>query len=305
MYEVHNIKGIQAGIPGDMTNTSDGLKKRTDILLRILRRHNNELIDFIDANRYIFENRGMRSAIISEFISTREDLRRIWNDILYDVKNVGETMTVNISDLKKLLLPHRLFMNTLNIDLIKGSMLLAKPYNIHKKIPESSSLYVSLYNPHIDTILSIAPNDTFVDSMYYQSYIFNLNENIDYGNMNMIMNITINDMKLLANIYNKKEMARKFSDMKINSQKLHVHMQDYLNKQYQIFTATMPQAQAQVQVQVDFRQYSVPDHTIGVMNIRKTVESSKQDIENIQNDEIWKIMQGLGVGHANYGKLIR
>jgi hypothetical protein len=246
----------------------------------------------------------MRSAIISEFISTREDLRRIWNDILYDVKNVGETMTVNISDLKKLLLPHRLFMNTLNIDLIKGSMLLAKPYNIHKKIPESSSLYVSLYNPHIDTILSIAPNDTFVDPMYYQSYIFNLNENIDYGNMNMIMNITINDMKLLANIYNKKEMARKFSDMKINSQKLHVHMQDYLNKQYQpsgIFIATIPQAQALP----DFRQYSVPDHTIGVMNIRKTVESSKQDIENIQNDEIWKIMQGLGVGHANYGKLIR
>lgn len=302
-----DIKGIKSGLPPNLKNTKSDLKKRNEILSRISEVHRRNLIQFITKYRYIFNGTGIETEQIIKFVSLREELRLLWNDLINDVKNSGDARSVNFNELKDLLKQHRAYMDELNVDIVKGSILFAKPYSIHKKIYSTSTSYISLYNPHIDTIMSIPPNDTFVDGIYSQNYVLNLNEKLDRKTMSMIIEIQPQDLNLLANIYNKREMRRKFSDAKMTSQKLHIHVDEYLGKLYDNVLITDEfQTQPVVPVTgIDFRNYFVPEHLLAITNITKTIENARPDIDEIQDSKIWAILSSLGIGYEDYGRLLR
>jgi hypothetical protein len=308
-YMEFEIKGIKSGLPPNLKRTKDDLKKRNEILFRISDAHRGDLIKFIAKYTYMFNGTGIGIEQVVKFVSLREELRLLWNDLKIDIKNAGDTRSVNFHEIKDLLKQHRSYMDELNVDIVKASLLFAKPYSIHKKISSSASSYISLYNPHIDTIMSVPPNDTFVDAMFCQDYILNLNEKLDRKTMSVLVEILPNDLNLLANIYNKREMRRKFSDAQLTSQKLHLHVNEYLDKLYndKLFVdESQPVAPVPVTGPgIDFRNYSAPEHLLSITNISKTIEDARPCIDEIQHSKIWAILNSLGVGYEDYGKLLR
>lgn len=307
----YEIRGIRTGVPPNLKRTKEGLKKRNEILFKISEVHRRSLIQFISKNKYVFNGTGIGMETIIKFVSLREELRLLWNDLVNDIKNAGDSKAINFFELKGLLKQHRSYMDELNMDIVKGSMLLAKPYSIHKKIASTTSSFMSLYNPHIDTIMSVPPNDTFVDQMFCQDYVLNISERLDRKTIGMLIYIEPEDLKLLANIYNKRETRRKFSDAKMTSQKLHLHVDEYLKKMYDEVTVTDEvSAQPKIPVQtavtgIDFRIYTAPEHLLAITNISKTIQGARHDIDQIQDSKIWSILNSLGVGYDDYSKLLR
>jgi HrpA-like RNA helicase len=311
----YDISGIISGLLPNTTRSKDDLKKRKQIIDRI---HNSHIIDMKDIMvKYArqFTNLGLDLNSLMNFLKHREVLRKSWNDIIYDINNTGDTKEIDMVQLRKLLKPYRLYMDNIGIDIVKGTLLLSNPYNIYAKILHSNSSYVSLYNPNIDMIMSIAPNDTFVDQTFLQGYVLNLSENLEKKTISMLISIDAKDLKLIANIYNKKEMQRKLSSNMITSQKLHNHIDAYLHKLYDIDSTEnkiqdKPQDKPQDKYQninnIDYRDYNVPEHLTAITNLTKTIEKLKPDIQTIQtSSNVWNILMSIGVGYSDYSKLLR
>lgn len=299
-FENMDIKGIEFGMPKDLEKGEESMK-RDMRLNKIFENHKNDLMAIFPKFYTLLNNTGLSTISIAHYIILRENIRRKWNDLINNIGNIGDRKELNIKNLRSILKNHRKYMNELDINLPKGAFMLSYAYNIMKKISNTSSSYMALYNPHPDTIMTLPPFNTFIDSPFQQDYVLCLAQNIEYGSMNTLIQITKNDLMFLANIYNKSEMTRKFSTKMIDSPKLYLHIDKYIE-------ITYPKNNFIEQNKldnIDFRIYSVPEHINSLINIKKTVEQAKPDIVYIQQSKIWNILAAMDISYANYGKILR
>jgi len=319
-FKEENIVDIQKGVPKSsktevVITSQQALAQRNDLLKNIGEVHAKELGSIIGRNRDMILNTGLSVNIISKYVITKEKIRRLWNDVQYDVKNLGDTKDMNISELKGLIKPYRDLMDKYNIDLLKGVIMLSKPYSIKRKISNTTSSYASVYNPNPNTIMTLSPNSTFTDPPYYQNYILNLSESLEYKIMTIILDVRIEDMYLLANIYNRREMKRKLSSQMLTADKKHLYMTKYIKDQYPdkptttddttSTTNTTNTTNTTTSSNVDFRAYNIPEHIIAVSNLNNTSQIILNDIQSIQKSEVFNILEKLGSEYADYRSILQ
>jgi hypothetical protein len=313
-FNGENIIDIQKGLPTDsmkknMIPQKKDLSIRNELITNITNVHKKDLDDFIRTKTTDIRNNGLNIDIILQYVTNKEDIRRIWNDLIYDVKNIGDMKDMNINELKILLKDYRHLMDIHNIDIIKGILLLSKPYSIKRKIYNTTSSYISVYNPHPGTIMTLPPNSTFTDPHFYQDYILNLSENLEYKTMTTILDIGIEDITLLANIYNKIIMKRILTDKILTTDKKSVYMDNYIKDQYpkiiNIDTNNTEIIQPVYRSKIDYRDYSIPEHIIAVSNLNKTSDIIANDIISIQSGEVFMILEKLGSEYGNYRKILQ
>jgi hypothetical protein len=302
--EGHNIKGIAEGIPDDLEKSKDGLSKRNRRFNLLLYYYKNDIQNIYSKISGLIESSGIDPRIMLNYSLNKEDLRRDWNDLIYNVDNVNDRKDIDMTSLRKILKNHRNYMKELNIDILKGAIMLTDPYSVFKKIEKTTSSYLSVYNPHIDMIMTVNPNATFVDPPFYQDYIISFSENLEFNTINTLININKSDLMLIGNIYNQREMRRKLS--RTDSKKLHLHIDEYLTKTY----PKSDQVNEQInetgdKSKVDFRIFTVPEHSIAIMNINSTIEKIKPDIEYVSKSKIWTILEKMGVGYDEYSQILK
>jgi hypothetical protein len=306
-----NIREIETKLPDDLStgdvNDKDSMIKRDKRLNHIFEYYKMDILNIFDKLNNLIKRVGLNPKMLMDYVFLRETIRRKWYDMINRVGRTNDRKEINMTDLRKILKDHRNYMNELNIDFIKGTFMLAAPYSIVKKIPNTLSTYMSLYNPHPDTILTLImetipypvksryPKDTFLDPIFYQDYVLYLYEGPNTESIGTLIYIESRDLKLLANIYNSREMRRKFSLDKIESHKLHLHVDPYLDKIYS----------TKLTYQADPRIYGLPEHTMALIGMRAAIDRSIPDIEQIQDSQIWTILNKLGVGYEDYGKILR
>lgn len=161
---------------------------------------------------------------------------------------------------------------------------------------------MSLYNPHPDTVMTISTlyagmNNppilkTFIDTMYIEGYLLYLSEDITKNSISMLTHLTRNDLMLVANVYNKHVMAKKFSKSYIDKEKLHLHTDEFLQRVY-----------------VDGKRRSaanpVPEHINALNSIRYTVDKARHDIQYIEKSELWNVLDRMGIGYTDYSAILK
>jgi hypothetical protein len=306
-----DIIGIVTGLPKDLSKgTKKDIDTRLKILKQILNSHNKNVEIGIHKIKDLLIETGVNFQTVVEIIHQREEIRSLWNDIVYDLNNTGENKSVNIEELHKILKPHRDLMDSLNISIVKGALLLSKPYDIYKKIINSGNSYISLFNPHIENVLTLSQplNSTFLDPSLYQDYVLPIMINSEYETMSCLTQIKSNDLMFVANIYNPTEMKRKFAKEMITSSKRRAHNKQYIEEVYPSYSSTTGNFQSKqsdiTPGGIDLRKYYVPEHIISSTNINETIDRARSDIENLKKSGMWQISRNLHTEYEDYTKLL-
>lgn len=224
--------------------------------------NNTHLDSIINNNKSVIENVG----IDIQFI------KNILKKVFY-FKQKQNIMMTHIMDIKNKFKPLRQYIDMLNIDLIKAVIMLVYPYNIKHKIYGSRNSYVSIYSPTPEYIYTLDLNKTFVEPESYQNYILNIYSN--NKTIYLILNITLNDIKLLSNIYNRQELHRKYY---INNIKYEhrFYIDKYIDDMHKnnIFTIN-----------------DIYEYTQALGNLNKTIQHIHNDLLQIDNsNEIFTIL---------------
>lgn len=299
-FRGENIENIQKGVP-TLLNEKNTIPSKKDIsdrntlIKNITDTHVNELIRFLKSKKIssIIINKYISVETVISFIQTREKIRRYWNDIVYDnnIRNRDELKSVNVTDLRIILKNHRFYMEELGVDIFKAALLLSKPYNIKRKIIDTSSSYVSVYNPHYDTIVNLSPTHTYVDPPYYQEYILNISERPEFNIISNIVQVNVNDLMLLANIYNQCELSRNLTQRIISSDEKQKHFDKYIQTQYppmNMETMLLPPTQP------DFRNRTVPEHIFAISNFNKTIDIMRIELDALRSSRIFSLIERFG-----------
>lgn len=297
------IENIENSMPADLDRSPDGQIKRMNRLDILFEEYKKDSRTFIDKVRNNLYNTCIDIDIIEKFIFARETHRRQWKDLINNITSLGDKKDIDMTELKNIFRHHRNLMDKLNIDIVKGSYMLANPYNIFKKITHSSSTYISIYNPHIRNIHVLAPSNTFIDREYTQNYVLVALRNIEYDTIGTIISISKDELRFVANIYNIREMSRKFSSSSMDSDKLYLHVDAYLKNIYDIKLSK--KISIATEHKFDFNIYAIPEHIISLLGIRKTIDDVKIDIRNIQDSDIWSIIDKWGFGYDDYRKILK
>ena len=133
--------------------------------------------------------------------------------------------------------------------------------------------------------------------------------------MTIILDVRIEDMYLLANIYNRREMKRKLSSQMLTADKKHLYMTKYIKDQYPdkptttddttSTTNTTNTTNTTTSSNVDFRAYNIPEHIIAVSNLNNTSQIILNDIQSIQKSEVFNILEKLGSEYADYRSILQ
>ncbi len=296
-FNNQNIKNIEFSLPDDLDETSDGKIKRDKRINIINDIYEKDIVKIIDDKIFpLIGLTGLDAITMKKYFFNRQYIRRSWNDFINGINNTDDKKIMNMSYLKDILKNYRQYMHDLGIDLLNGAFMLAHPYNIMKKISHTKTSYISLFNPHYDKIVSLPASDTYLDPPFYQDYVIYLSENSEKGVIGTLIFVDRISMMFLANIYNKKEIFRKFSDISLDSEKKHLHINQYIEK-------TFTDNNLQKTNNYDIRK-SIPEHLISVINIHKTLDQAIPDIIYIQNSKIWSILENMGIGYENYSKIL-
>jgi hypothetical protein len=256
--------------------TARELAKRDVFFEALLARYENSIRPNLVAS-------GMSIKLITRYFVIRERTRHQWDDLIKGISNRDDLERVDVRRMRAILKNHRSYADSLGIDLLRCVALLASPYTIGSKIHATSS-YVSVYNPHPTTVMSLSTTNRWIDPMYCQEYIHYLTANYEKREYGMISRVTEKDMMMLANIYNKQEMDRKFSDNMIGSDKLHM-------------VATVPRHPAKMRKTTEYLDM--------VYRLSAHIQNSRPLIEYLQSSQILAIYGMMGTGYARYGALLR
>ncbi|VBB17947.1 HrpA-like RNA helicase [Yasminevirus sp. GU-2018] len=310
-FNGENIVAIDKGVPLDSNKRASkvdkkDISKRNELLTNITNVHKNDIAKYLVSRATMIRNTGLNLETVLKFATDREDLRRTWNDALMDIKNVGDTKDVKLQDLRTVLKPYRDYVDELNIDILKALLLLSKPYGVKRKIKDATSSYSAVYNPHPDTISSLPPNSTFMDPHRYQGYILNISENLEYGTIGTILDVSIKDMNLLANIYNNREMRRKSSELMMTSKKKHLHYDDYIRRNYDTeYASDFTAPESSSKPPIDFRMYTIPEHIQAVSNLNATTDIVLRELREIQSSKVFGLIEGLNSEYMDYRRLLQ
>ena len=309
-FDGENILDIQKGVPTDnkknnVITNQKALARRNKLLENITKQHINDLYDVLSKNALGIANTGLDISVIEKYVGKKEIIRKEWSDIIYDVRNTGDTKNMNIGELKILLKEYRHLMDNHSIDILKGVLLLSRPYSIKRKILNTESSYASVYSPHPNTIVTLPQNSTFTDPMYYQEYILNLSENLEYRTISTILDVNIKDMALLANIYNKRVMKRNLYERKLTTNEKSKYMDEYIKSQYPDTNTLITNDDTNKSFQNNYRDQNISEHIIAVSNLNATSQIISRDVESIQNSEVFTINEHLGSEYLDYRKILQ
>lgn len=267
-------------------NTKDEQdKKKQHAVIKYLQDMKDKMKDIT-----ILKNMGINYDIYERFVRFREQVRVKLDDCIKNNNVEDDTIVLDIQGVKTLMKDHREFMDKMNIGLLKGAIMLSYPYNIMKKIKTSSTMYMSVYNPRLDTIMNIG--DTFVDPMYLSDYILCLTSNYDLGKIGIIIRIKEQDIKFLANVYNKKEIMYKYSDENQISMSKVVkeYIENNLSGEIKSFT-----------------KYTVPDKLSGLVGMKETMNDMRTILMRMQDSDFWSVIDKMKLGekYGEYWDILR
>ena len=287
-FNGYDISDIGHKLSSFFQTTVCDLQKRKELLHNITKNHTDKLKEVTDKYKDDLKRTGLDIDIINNFIKSRETIRGLFNDVTCDINNVGETAKTDVKELRKYLRQHREYMKELNIDLVKGAIMLACPYNILKKIQNTSNQYMPLYNPHYDTVVTVSSK--LMDSPFYQDIVIYLKSDDESQNVSTLLPIYPPDLAFIANVYNIREFDRKFSDSSLNSKKMHIHINNLINDYEPV---------------ANVRFNTTTDRIMALTNIKKTLEDTKPIFESIKTSKIILIMDSTGTGYERYSKLLK
>lgn len=271
------------------------LKSELDIIIAFFQYIKNIIHD--PNQKEYAEQMGINMNSATEMMKTYQKTKTSFAEFI-------KTNNDKLSGLKNIMNEYRMLIDKLGIDLIKGIIMMSKPYDIKRKIDNTTSLYLSVYNPTINSIVSLPPNKSFIDPMYYQKYILNVSENLDFDTIGIIINITENDMMLLANIYNMNTIDRKYSQAFVSTDTKTTHLHDYRLQQYSNSNINIDDNDNTGFDMSFIKQYTVPDHAIGVANINHMIKSIYNDIKKLRSSNVFNVMQHMGIVPYDYIKNI-
>lgn len=287
-FNGYDISNIGYNLPSFFQATLCDLQKRKELLHNITMNHTDKLIEVISKYKDYLKRTGLDIDIINNFVKSRESVRGLLNDVTCDINNIGESAKTDIKELRKYLRQHREYMKEINIDLVKGAIMLACPYNILKSIKDTSNQYMSIYNPHYDTIMSVSSK--LMDPLFYQDIVIYLKSDDESQTASTLLPIYSSDLAFIANIYNICEFNRKFNDSALNSKKMHIHINNLIDNYKPV---------------ADARFNTTTDQIMALTNIKKTLDDLKPIFESINKSKIILIMNSSGTGYERYSKFLK
>lgn len=298
-YKKGDLKSFDKDVSINDKRTKMARKK---IFNQFMNEHNDKIDEFnnnSDVRKVLFEH-GLNHKLITNYLKLREKVRTAWWDLKLDITNTGETKKIDIDELKILLTYHRQYIDNQKIDLIKAVLMLSKPYDIKKKV--NNNTYVSAYNPNYDTLTTLSENQTFVDPAFIQDYIINMTENYEYETIQIVSNITINDLMIIANIYNPLIINRH------NDEHNREYIDKYMEKQYPKnipLIDKQPQFYDNGKQKQDFRNYNIPEHINAVMKLSTIVKQINNDIRQLSKEsKIFGLLEKIDNSYHDYKKIL-
>jgi len=301
----YSIDGILSGIPSGMTITENALQIRNILIEYIMKDNYDKIIESLKSLTEIFDLLGVDIDQYVEFIKKREELRKIWYDsVLHDVNNINnDNVNYDISLLRKLLENHRDIMNKNNIDMIKGISILSNPYNIYTKIDGTFNTYLPIYSPHPDYLMKLPKSGTLIDEQFKSGYVLPFMTNGETGILGTLLTLNIEDLKIVANVYN--NAIRNKLMKNITTKNIHLHLDKYLQDTYGNDNTKNkdPEQKDEKDTKPDYRKYDVPEHLIGIGKLTDTTTKIMSDLEKIQNRDIWIALDNI-VKYSGDGKIV-
>lgn len=165
--------------------------------------NNNKLI-----NRWVREN-NLSVEPFKEYLKTYIILKDKVNTLFNSEQQKHKKYTKYLVGLSKYIQSNI----STTIDKVRLSFLMGHLFNVCKNVVGTNS-YISVYNPGIDSVYTIAPLTkkkldplTFVQDIYQKNYIFYISVDIDDNYMSFINYITLEYLNYISAIYNKKTLA--------------------------------------------------------------------------------------------------
>ena len=319
-HEGYSIIDIQTQIPKSSDNTygqrvtTIDITKRDELLTEISMIHHNTLRDILEHLEYdVILGLKIEHETLKELIDNRETLRRKWNDIEFDIKNIGNTKTVDVTRLRQILNPFRDFADRNQIDILIASLMLANPYGIKHQIIETNNTYMSAYNPHPTSFTSLPPLSIFADNILCGGYMCSVYENLEFGKMSFAVPITSKDMMILSHIYNPYVIRRRYSEQYMTSEKCKKHVDSYIAKQYKQINDKItqqlikdmekgPEKQKQKK-QIDYTTLAVQEWTISLNMLNITCKHIKSDLMAIDTKNI-NLISTISPSYNEYRKVL-
>lgn len=240
-----------------------------------------DIIDKYPSSLHLLQtNTNINVELIKNILRNKEELKSLCNMII--VSNP------EIKKLREYINGYRHIMDINKIDLFKGVIMLSKPYSIKRKVENTSDTYISVYNPDPDTILQLPKDSTFTDPRFYQEYILNLSENLEYKTLSNIISLNISDLILLGNVYNKL-VVNKIKHMQIDSNTKKNVIDKYYNDSY---PNNIPIN--------SFLNYSTPEYINSISNTNKTIQKIATDINNINSDVMFNVLKNIDIDSSSY-----
>lgn len=201
------------------------------------------------------KNEKIKSDIVDKINNKIKYYKKKWKEIESD-----ET----IQKFRLILQPLKNYIKMLNIDFLTSILLLSYPYNIKKKINQTKNSYLSVYNPTPESIYTINFGNTFINNIYKQQYILHMGDNTASNSISLICYISVNNIKLISNIYNRNIL------LKHNS----FNNRYYIDKfAYKLLSNKSKN--------INFKHKLILEYGTALTNINKTIQVIYEDIKYI------------------------
>jgi len=115
-------------------------------------------------------------------------------------------------------------------------------------------------------------------------------------------------MRLLANVYNPREMRRKLSDARITTSTISDYGDIYISEKYSDqqnnILIQAAESQSRSKLPFDFRNITVPERLTAVTNVRKTIDLVRSDQNIINSSRVFSILEKMELNYVDYIKLL-
>lgn len=205
------IEGDASIIGGDEAN----LEFRNDIVDNMIDNYSSYqayMLSYKHTKTDILRRVGLNISALISYIKLRNKVRNSFDNMVKNVDGFTRRATEfeTIDDIKNIIgdtVPN-VDSESSVMTIFKNVMLLTYPYSVVRKIVGASHHYVSAHSPSLNAMYvpqSVSRNyyhpDSYVDPMYLHEYVHYMSSNTESWSILGLMRITIDDMRILSNVY--------------------------------------------------------------------------------------------------------
>jgi hypothetical protein len=182
-------------IKSDITIIKNIVEELTKIILSIDNSDENYKKNLKD----LFSKKYKKNLINNLMLYTRysNEIYQVYENLIKIDKNKLNIFKNNFEYVKSKFVQKELI-SKYDIEPHTAIFMLSEPYNVMYQVLNTKS-YFYVYNPITENIMTIG--NSLVDLPYQQQYILNISENNQFKTINMLISLTHNDLKLIANIF--------------------------------------------------------------------------------------------------------